>query len=161
MRQRETISPLPRVTVPHASQRREIDPTNPANATPLSRRIRPSRRNKPAGIRHGPRRRSGTPRWERSLPVRSRFPGRGFRRSRRGCMTDHPSPEATPRGICPLPGIFHRERTEQDRVDDCEDRRVRSDAEREREHRHSGVLEQRAQGEFEEIHGSLNALTGC
>src|SRR5213079_2843772 len=59
--------------------------------------------------------------------------------------------------------IFHRQRPEQDRVDNREDGGVRPDAEREREHGHggeAGVLEQLAEGEFQIVHCSLSVV-GC
>src|SRR5439155_7007449 len=49
------------------------------------------------------------------------------------------------------------QRLEQYFIDDAKDRRVRSDAEREREHGHggeAGILQQLAKGEFEIIHNA-------
>src|SRR5437867_6911046 len=54
-----------------------------------------------------------------------------------------------------LPRLLHRERPEQQFVDLAKDRRVRSDAEREREHRHggeAGVLQHLAEGEAKVVH---------
>ena len=51
------------------------------------------------------------------------------------------------------------QRTEQHGIHDAEDRRVRSDAQCDREHGHrgeAGIVQQLAEGEFEIIHGSLN-----
>jgi len=52
--------------------------------------------------------------------------------------------------------VLHLQRSEQKLVDQTEDGGVRPDAQREREHGHSGeagVLQQLAEGEFEIIHG--------
>jgi hypothetical protein len=58
-----------------------------------------------------------------------------------------------------LLGIFDRQHFEQHRVKHAENRRVRPDAEREREHSHggeAGILEELAEGEAKVVHSSLN-----
>ena len=55
-------------------------------------------------------------------------------------------------------GILDRKRFEHGGVNQAEDRRIRPDAEREREHGHGGkaaVLQQLAEGEFEVIHNAM------
>src|SRR5207247_4668728 len=57
--------------------------------------------------------------------------------------------------------ILVGKRAEQNRVDDAEDRRVRSDAQRQRQHDHrgeAGVLQQLAEGELEIIHVAMPPL---
>ena len=53
----------------------------------------------------------------------------------------------------------HRQQPQHHLINEAEDRGVRADAQREREHRYggeAGVLEQLAEGESQIIHGSLN-----
>ena len=55
--------------------------------------------------------------------------------------------------------VLNGERAQQEFVDQAEDRRVGSDADREREHGHggeAGVFQQLAEGESQVIHSSLN-----
>ena len=55
----------------------------------------------------------------------------------------------------------HRQRPKHERVDDREHRRIRPDAQREREHGHGGepgVLQHLAEGEFEVVHSSWSGV---
>ena len=59
--------------------------------------------------------------------------------------------------------ILDGKRLEQEFVQDAKDRRIRPDAQREREHSHggeAGVLQQLAKGEFEIVHGSWSVVSG-
>src|SRR5205823_10765251 len=59
--------------------------------------------------------------------------------------------------------VLYVERTQQEVVDQAENRRVGPDAEREREHGHggeAGVLQQLAKSEFQIVHGSWSVVSG-
>ena len=59
-----------------------------------------------------------------------------------------------------LLGIPDRKHLQQHRIEHTEDRRVRPDAQRKRQHGHdseAGIFQQLAEGEFQIIHKPLNA----
>src|SRR5437773_1853195 len=59
--------------------------------------------------------------------------------------------------------LFERQRSKKHGIHNTKNRRVRPDAEREREHGHggeAGVFQQLAKGEFEIVHGSWSVVSG-